>query len=431
PRAGNSVEVLIDGEEALPRMAEVLRGAQSYVHITGWYFSPDFELVRGEDPVVLRALLAELAERVEVRVLGWAGAPLPLFRPSRGDVRTMRERLTAGTRIQCALDSKERPMHCHHEKTIVVDGRVAFVGGIDLTALAGDRFDARSHPPRGRLGWHDAAVLLRGPIVADVADHFALRWTEVTGEAVAQSPPSSEPAGDVDVQLVRTVPERIYSRVPQGDFRILESYVGAVRSAQRLVYLENQFLWSPELVDVLDDKLRNPPSDDFRLVCVLPADPNDGRDDTRGQLGQLAEADAGAGRLLACTLYATDGRASHPVYVHAKIGIVDDRWLTVGSANLNNHSFYNDTEVNVVLHDERLARETRLRLWAEHLELPVSDVEGDPAEVVDTRWKPMATEQLARRESGRPLTHRLVRLPHVSKHSRRLLGPIQGLLVDG
>ena len=430
PRAGNSVEVLIDGEEALPRMAEVLRGAESYVHITGWYFSPEFELVRGEEPVVLRALLAELAERVEVRVLGWAGAPLPLFRPSRGDVRTMRERLTAGTRIRCALDSKERPMHCHHEKTIVVDGRVAFVGGIDLTALAGDRFDAHSHPPRGRLGWHDAAVLLRGPIVADVADHFALRWTEVTGERVAKSA-SPEPAGDLDVQLVRTVPERIYPRMPRGDFRILESYLGAVRSAERLVYLENQFLWSPELVDALDGKLRNPPNDDFRLVCVLPANPNDGRDETRGQLGQLAEADAGEGCLLACTLYATDGRASHPVYVHAKIGIVDDRWLTVGSANLNNHSFYNDTEVNVVFHDERLARETRLRLWAEHLELSVAEIEGDPAEVVDSRWKPIATEQLARRESRQPLTHRLVRLPHVSKRSRRLLGPIEGLLVDG
>ena len=431
PRAGNSVEVLIDGEEALPRMAEELRGAQSYVHITGWYFSPEFELVRGEEPVVLRALLAELAERVEVRVLGWAGAPLPLFRPSRGDVRTMRERLTAGTRVQCALDAKERPMLCHHEKTIVVDGRIAFVGGIDLTALAGDRFDARVHPPRGRLGWHDAAVLLRGPIVADVADHFALRWAEVTGEPVTASAPPPEPAGDLDVQLVRTVPERIYSRLPRGDFRILESYLRAVRSAERLVYLENQFLWSPELVDVLDDKLRNPPRDDFRLVCVLPADPNDGRDETRGQLGQLAEADADAGRLLACTLYATGGRASHPVYVHAKIGIVDDRWLTVGSANLNNHSFYNDTEVNVVLHDERLARETRLRLWAEHLELSIAEVEGEPAEVVDRRWKPIATEQLERRESGRPLTHRLVRLSHVSMHSRRLRGPIEGLLVDG
>jgi len=107
PRAGNSVEVLIDGEEALPRIAEELRRAESYVHITGWYFSPDFELVRGEQPVVLRALLAELAERVDVRVLAWAGAPPPLFRPSRGDVRTMREQLIADTRIRCALDAKE------------------------------------------------------------------------------------------------------------------------------------------------------------------------------------------------------------------------------------------------------------------------------------------------------------------------------------
>ncbi len=429
-RAGNAVEVLLDGEEALPRMAEELRRAESYVHITGWYFSPEFELVRGEEPVVLRALLAELAERVDVRVLAWAGAPLPLFRPSRGDVRTMREQLTEGTQIRCALDSKERPMHCHHEKTIIVDGRVAFVGGIDLTSLAGDRFDARSHPPRGRLGWHDAAVLLHGPIVADVADHFALRWTEVAGEPIAPASPP-EPAGDLEVQLVRTVPERIYSRLPRGDFRILESYLRALRSAERLIYLENQFLWSPELVDLLDDKLRNPPRDDFRLVCVLPSDPNDGRDETRGQLGELAEADAGEGRLLACTLYATDGRVTHPVYVHAKIGIVDDRWLTIGSANLNNHSFYNDTEMNVVLHDQRLARETRLRLWAEHLELPRADIEGDPAQVVDGRWKPIATEQLARRESGQPLTHRLVRLPHVSKRSRRLRGPVEGLLVDG
>ncbi len=430
PRPGNSVEVLIDGEEALPRIAEELRRAESYVHMTGWYFSPEFELVRGEEPVVLRALLAELAERVDVRVLAWAGAPLPLFRPSRGDVRAMREQLTAGTRVRCVLDAKERPMHCHHEKTIVVDGRVAFVGGIDLTALAGDRFDARAHPPRGRLGWHDAAVLLRGPIVTDVADHFALRWAEVTGEALAPAV-AQEPAGDLDVQLVRTVPERIYSRLSRGDFRILESYLRAVRSAERFIYLENQFLWSPELVDVLDDKLRNPPRDDFRVVCLLPANPNDGRDETRGQLGQLAEADAGEGRLLACTLNATDGRAAHPVYVHAKIGIVDDRWLTIGSANLNNHSFYNDTEVNVVIHDERLARETRLRLWAEHLEVSRAEIEGDPAEVVDRRWKPIATEQLARRESGRPLTHRLVRLQHVSKHSRRLLGPVEGLLVDG
>jgi len=68
---------LIDGAEALPRIAEALAQARSHVHLTGWYFSPDFALERTDRLTVLRNLLAELAERVEVRVLVWAGAPLP------------------------------------------------------------------------------------------------------------------------------------------------------------------------------------------------------------------------------------------------------------------------------------------------------------------------------------------------------------------
>jgi hypothetical protein len=78
------------------------------------------------------------------------GAPLPFYRPSRGTVRAMRDRLYAGTQIRCALDAKERPMDCHHEKTIVIDDRVAFVGGIDLTSEAGDRFDSSGHPLAAR-----------------------------------------------------------------------------------------------------------------------------------------------------------------------------------------------------------------------------------------------------------------------------------------
>ena len=117
--------------------------------------------------------------------------------------------------------------------------------------------------------------------------------------------------------------------------------------------------------------------------------------------------------------------------MHAKVGIVDDRWLTVGSANLNEHSLFNDTEVNVVSHDPALARETRLRLWAEHLELPVESSTGDPATLIDDVWRPLAAEQLERRAAGAPLTHGLVRLAHVSRRSKRLLGPLQSLLVDG
>jgi phosphatidylserine/phosphatidylglycerophosphate/cardiolipin synthase-like enzyme len=181
----------------------------------------------------------------------------------------------------------------------------------------------------------------------------------------------------------------------------------------------------------LAEKLRHPPADDFRLLIVLPSKPNSGGDDTRGVLGELLEADAGAGRLVVCTLYARFGRVAEPVYVHAKIGIVDDTWLTLGSANLNEHSLFNDSEMNIVTHDSRVARDTRLRLWAEHLELAVAAVSGEPADVIDALWKPIAEEQLARREAGEALTHRLSLLPHVSRRSERLLGPLQGLLVDG
>jgi phosphatidylserine/phosphatidylglycerophosphate/cardiolipin synthase-like enzyme len=430
PRPGNSLEILIDGAEALPRMATQLARAESHVHIAGWYFSPDFALARDEEPAILRNLLAGLAERVEVRVLVWAGAPLPPFRPSRGMVRRMRESLCKGTQIQCALDKKERPMHCHHEKTIVIDDRVAFVGGIDLTSESSDRFDSSAHHARGQVGWHDASAQITGPAVADVAEHFRMRWQEVTGEKLA-SPVTPQPAGNVELQIVRTVPEHIYAAKPDGDFRILESYVRALRSAQRLIYLENQFLWSPEIAEILRDKLLRPPADDFRLLIVLPAKPNAGGDDTRGMLAELVEADAGAGRLLACTLFALAGRLADPVYVHAKIGIVDDAWLTIGSANLNDHSLFNDTEMNVVAHDTAIVRQTRLRLWAEHLELSIEQVAGDPAQVIDAYWKPISKEQLARRQAGQPLTHRLVRLPHLSKRTERLLGPLQGLLIDG
>ena len=431
PRPGNSVDVLIDGAVALPEITRELEQAESHVHVTAWYLSPDFALTRsGGRPTILRNLLAELAERIDVRLLVWAGAPLPLFRPSRRMVREVCERFCKGTKIHCLTDSRERPMHCHHEKTVVVDDRVAFVGGIDLTYEAGDRFDTSEHHARGDVGWHDAAARIRGPAVADVAEHFRLRWHEVGGQTL---PPVGEqgPAGDVELQIVRTIPEHVYDAVPRGDFRILESYVRAFRAAKRLIYIENQFLWSPEILDVLREKLERPPSDDFRLLVVLPSRPNAGADDTRGVIGDLIEADADAGRFLACTLYARAGRLADRVYVHAKIGIVDDAWLTLGSANLNEHSLFNDTEMNLVTHDADLARATRLQLWAEHLELPPGEVAGDPTRLIDELWKPIAKEQLARRRAEEPLTHRLVELPGVSKRAMRLLGPVQGLLVDG
>src|SRR3954451_16109745 len=332
PRFGNSLEVLIDGENALPRMADAIRGAKRHVHVCSWHLEPEFDPgPRKSTPV--RELLAETAGRVPVRVLVWAGAPVPVFQPRRAAVRAARERLIRGTRIQCQLDACTRPMHCHHEKLVIVDDELAFVGGIDLTALAGDRYDSSEHPHKDdAIGWHDASSLLRGPIVRDVAAHFALRWEASAGQALAL-PEDLPAAGDVTAQLVRTVPENAYRFLPRDEFSVLEAYSRALRSARRLIYLENQFLWSPEIVRILESKLRRPPTDDFRLVVLLPHKANNGQDDTRGMLGRLVAADAGAGRFLATTILSRSGSRSGPLYVHAKIGIVDDAWLAIGSAN--------------------------------------------------------------------------------------------------
>ncbi len=410
-------------------MAVAIAQAQSHVHLTGWHITADFALMRDAKPTILRRLLADVAARVSVRVLVWAGAPLPILRPWRGDVRKVREQLVAGTRVHCALDARERPMHCHHEKTIVIDDRVAFVGGIDLTNFKADRWDTQNHPSRGAVGWHDVAARIEGPAVQDVAENFSMRWQAITGERL---PPvvAPSPVGDVELQVVRTVPDGMYPQLPRGDFRILESYLRALRAAQRFIYLENQFLWSPEILAVLREKLTRPPTPDFRLVLVLPAKPDTGGDDTRGQLGTLVQADGDGGRLLACTLYAIGGDKDWPIYVHAKVGIVDDAWMTIGSANLNEHSLFNDTEMNVVTHDARLAQQTRLRLWAEHLQRSLGEVAGDPIAVIDRLWKPIAQEQAERRKRGERATHRLSTLPGVSHRSRLLLGPLQGLVLD-
>ena len=234
----------------------------------------------------------------------------------------------------------------------MIDGELAFVGGIDLTDSAGDRYDTQAHHARRRQGWHDVATRLRGPAVADVGEHFRVRWRELTGEVLPEIAPPP-PAGDSTVQVLRTVEEDMYDSLPRGDFRIFESYLRVLRGARELIYIENQFLWSPELVSVLADKLRNPPTPDFRVVVLLPAKANNGAEDTRGQVGVLIDADDGAERFLAATirsLSAARDRAD-PLYVHAKVAVVDDRWLIVGSANLNAHSFFNDTEMCVATDD--------------------------------------------------------------------------------
>jgi phosphatidylserine/phosphatidylglycerophosphate/cardiolipin synthase-like enzyme len=144
-------------------------------------------------------------------------------------------------------------------------------------------------------------------------------------------------------------------------------------------------------------------------------------DDTYGQLQVPADADGGAGRFTASTISAVSAGRAGRVYVHAKAAIVDDRSLTIGSANLNARGLDNDTEANVVTQKRDLAPQTRLRPWSEHLEYPIADVDRDPAEVIERVWRPRAREERRRGERGEPRTHRLIELPPRSFRARRLL----------
>ena len=163
---------------------------------------------------------------------------------------------------------------------------------------------------------------------------------------------------------------------------------------------------------------------------LLPAKPNNGADTTRASWECWPTPTMAPMVFSATTLSARSGRLSRPLVRSRQVGIVDDAWLTIGSANLNEHSFFNDTEVNLVTCDPTIAREVRLRLWAEHLERSPGEVSGEPVGVIDNLWRPIAGEQLERRKRGEPATHRLSELGRLAPVDGTA-GTIDSLLVDG
>ena len=204
-------------------------------------------------------------------------------------------------------------------------------------------------------------------------------------------------AGGAPTQIIRSIPKNTYDFAPDGIFTIRDAYMRAVSAAERYIYLESQYLWpeayrgidnllwggkSPEMeafLDALSDALNR----GVRLCIVTPDHPNVGRRFTDAGVTYLRERapDAeGARQLLLLTLGADsvsadlpDGLFFRPVYVHAKVGIVDDRWLTVGSANLNNRGFGGDTKLNISLADPHVAADMRLALWMEHLQASLEE----------------------------------------------------------
>jgi len=313
--------------------------------------------------------------------------------------------------LQCALDDSAHLGYCHHQKVVIVDGQVAFVGGMDLTTLGGDRWDTQEHLLRQGPNWHDVQVRIEGEAVADVERTFRQRWQATRGDGdLPHREPVCDPAWQTPVQIVRTIAKDTYRFAPHSEFGIYHAYIHAIRRARRFIYLENQYLWSPDIVDALIAAMNRQHTDPFRIVIVLPAQANDGKWDNDRHVERLRDVDDGRGIVSVYSLYASGpgiGRypfTFRPIYLHAKVGIIDDEWLTVGSANLNNRGLH-DSQVNAVMCDSDLARDVRIRLWAEHLALSREAVEpADPIALINGAWTERAAEtERIIHENARPL----------------------------
>lgn len=317
--------------------------------------------------------------------------------------------------VNCLLDGSAsrlpHPSESLHQKITIVDSQYAFVGGIDpLIELSGDfdRWDTPWHELVSRLrsnpqdsdphSWHDAHTMIEGTAARDVEFNFYQRWNETVN---AQKLPTQQFVPEPErtpqtalparfVQIARTIPAETYQFAPQGIQDIAQLYARALSNIQQFVYLENQYFWlhtflglnigefGPNNAEMENNMhlLAQALERGASMMIVLPDHPNVGRSFTDAGLNHLRKhapnADA-AGRIQAFCLATSaphEGKIKYrPVYVHAKVAIIDDLWATIGSANLNNRGMRDDAELNVAVLHHDFAHDARVLLWAEHLGL--------------------------------------------------------------
>jgi phosphatidylserine/phosphatidylglycerophosphate/cardiolipin synthase-like enzyme len=412
---GNLVRPLVDGQSYFAALClavgEMVAG--DLLMFTDWRGDPD-ERLGGPDSEV-STVFCQAAERgVIVKGLVWR-SHWDRLKFSDEENRHLGEDIEAAGG-ECLRDMRVRAGGSHHQKFVVLrhPGRperdIAFVGGIDLChsrhdtpGHAGDpQANQLSGPYGARPPWHDAQVAIQGPAVADVETTFRERWTDpapLTRHPVRRLldllrredtrpgplPPRLDPpppCGPHPVQLLRTYPHRrtAYPFAPQGERTVARGYAKAVGNARTLIYLEDQYLWRREVVTCFADALRDNPR--LHLIAVVPRYPDMGGSGAASQIAGRREAlaallGAGGARV---ALYSPENHAGVPVYVHAKVCVVDDAWATVGSDNVNLRSWTHDSELTCAVYDHDYARDLRLRMAREHLDLTDDSAVRDPAE---------------------------------------------------
>lgn len=388
--AADRVAFLVDGETYYRAVAEACEGAQRSIYIIGWDIDSRIRLRRGKsaDNERFAQFISRLAEnnpQLHIYLLEWDFAMFYSLEREAWPLLSFGWQTHARVHFDLADD---HPIGAsHHQKIVVVDDRVAFVGGFDLATGRWDTSDhAPSHPGRNDHGtsygpFHDMQMLVDGEAAARLGELARQRWDRATGEQLPRpqvekhDPWPASIAVDLEhvaVVILRTEPA--YEGRPE--IREIEQfYLAAIEQAEKFIYIENQYLTSHVVGEALVKALRR--QDGPEILLVLPRECSGWlEEETMGALRrhlleQLYQADT-QHRLKVC-FPARQGLDPEIINVHSKMLIVDDRLLTIGSANLSNRSMGFDTECNLALSaEEQPAVATAVaqflnRLLGEHL----------------------------------------------------------------
>jgi phosphatidylserine/phosphatidylglycerophosphate/cardiolipin synthase-like enzyme/uncharacterized membrane protein YdjX (TVP38/TMEM64 family) len=399
-------KLLIDADAYFSAVRSALRQARHNVFILGWDIDSRMRLVPGgaDDgyPEALGDFLNALVEerpQLHVYILNWDFAML--YALEREWPPAYKHGWRKRRRLYFHMDASHPVGASHHQKIVVVDDKLAFAGGIDLTR---NRWDTPEHAPAQPLRrdidgkpyapFHDVQAMLDGEAAAALGELARLRWTRAGCKpARAQNtagsdddlwPATVEPdLADVEIGIARTEPER---EGAAGVHEVRRLYLDAIAAAQHSLFFENQYFTSNVLHDALAARLAK--EDVPEIAVVSP----------QNQSGWLEQATMGHLRArIHQRLKAADHHDRYRMYcpqladeqdgclnVHSKVFSVDDRLFCVGSANMSNRSMAYDTECNLVIEaygDEAQQERIRTaiagmrnRLLAEHLDVDAETV---------------------------------------------------------
>ncbi len=393
----DKMTVIIDGEDYFAHVHTAMKNARDQIVLIGWDFDTRIRLRRGDDwdaedadcPTRLGDCLPWLVKKhqdLDIRILKWGLSWVQFFKRGRMAYDIARMWMVDG--ISFRFDSHHPPGCSHHQKIAVFDRKLAVCGGMDLTY---DRWDTREHleddprrvnwPGNTHGPWHDITLMMEGPVARVLHSLCDTRWQVAGGDPLDQpsetlkSPwPKTLDAGfrDVEIGLART-------RAECGDVtevrEVEELFLAHIARAKRFIYIENQYFTSRKIAEAIASRLGAPDPPEIVIVHPRNADgwvEQQAMDHARDLVSSAVEA---ADRHDSFEIY-VPYTGETPIYVHAKLMIVDDEVLRIGSANLNNRSLGLDSECDVVLDATRPhnagrgledeIRSSRVTLLAEH-----------------------------------------------------------------